>query len=111
MSKVSLSRRLAALLEAAEQIDPRATAVHRLPPALRMRYEFWRTECDAIHNRYEREDGPGAAYAAYLATGESVTPPMPRAVATALGLDDAPTIPADASAADVAAIWSRMVEG
>ena len=35
MSRVSLSRRLAAILDTAERIDPMAVAVHRLPPAFR----------------------------------------------------------------------------
>ena len=79
-----------------------------MAPALRMRYELWRTECDAIHNRYEREGGPGAAYAAML-NGAFVTPDPPKDVAAALGLDDPPHIPADATAEQLAAMYATML--
>lgn len=106
MSRISLSRRLAALLEAAEQIDPRATAVHRMPPATRLRYELWRVECDAVHERY----APGELYAAYLDTSEWPETPEPHPdVASALGMTDPPHIPADATTEEVASMYADMI--
>lgn len=109
MSRVSLTRRLAAVLEAAERIDPLVARVYRLPPALRLRYDAWRAECDAIYARLEREGGPAAIYAAMI-EGELVTPDPPRAVAVALGLNGGPTLLDTMSVQEAADLWARMVE-
>lgn len=108
MSRVSLNSRLRAILDAAERIDPRAAKVHRLSPALRLRYDAWRAECEAIHARYEREGGPAAAYEAMLA-GTLVTPDPPRDVAKALGIVDAPQLPETMSETELAVIWARQI--
>lgn len=109
MSRVSINRRLEALREAAERIDPRALAVHRLSPALRLRYENWRAECQRLHSEAEREGGPGASYAAMI-EGTLTMPAPPRAVADALGLKPGPVVPAGASEREVAEIYRRMCD-
>ena len=108
MSRVSLNRRLEAVLAAAERIDPRAVSVHRMEPALRMHHDLWRGECRRLIDDIKRESGPGAAFAAML-DGTLATPPPPRVVAEALGLSDAPRIPAETSVTDVAEIYAAMV--
>ena len=106
MSRVSIGRRIAALLNAAERIDPRATRVYRLPPALRLKYDRWRADCEAM----ETDGEPDAAYRTYLDTGHSDAPPMPRDVADALGVAGAPVLTVDMSDAEVEDIWKAMVE-
>lgn len=108
MSRVSISRRLDAIRDAAERIDPIALRIHRMPDALRMRYDLWRTECDRIQNEIEREHGSGASYAAYL-EGTFVTPEPPREVAKALGLVVAPVLTDSMSLAEVAEVYLAMV--
>lgn len=110
MSRISLNSRIRAIIDAAERIDPFAAKVHRLPPALRLRYDAWRAECEAIGARYERDGGPGAYYEAML-DGKIVASDPPRDVATALGLAGAPVLLDTMSAAEVGEIWRRMVEG
>ena len=106
MSRVSISRRLQALLESAERIDPRAAAVHKMKPAIRLRYDHWRSECD----RLTADMGdPGALYASYVDTGEWPLPAPPRAVAEALGLDAGPILTDDMSVADVAELYAAMI--
>ena len=109
MSRVSLNLRLAAIRDAAQRIDPRAAAVHHMQPATRLRYENWRAECDAMMAQAERKGGPGASYAAMI-EGRLDLPRAPRAVREALGIEDAPHIPHDASPSDVEAMWRRMAE-
>lgn len=109
MSRMSLNRRLDALRSAAERIDPRALAVHRLSPALRLRYDLWRAECQRIHGKIEREGGPGASYAAMI-EGTLTMPAPPRAVADALGLKPGPVVPAGASEREVAEIYRAMID-
>ncbi|MEP3143317.1 hypothetical protein [Qipengyuania citrea] len=107
MSKIGISARIAAIMEAAENIDPMAARIHRLPPALRARYEAWRSECARI--MHEAGD-PAAAYETYLDTGTIGTPDPPRDVAAALELQGAPFLPADMSERDVAERWYAMVD-
>lgn len=109
MSRVSLNRRLAAVLDAAERIDPIAVRLYRLPPALRVRYDIWRAECDAIATRYENSANSGALYEAML-DGEFVTPDPPRAVAEALGWIDVPVLPETLTLNDLAELWARMID-
>lgn len=106
--RVSLNRRLEAIRDAAQRIDPRAAAVHEMQPATRLRYDNWRAECDAMLKGAGREGGPGAAYEAMI-EGRLELPLPPRAVREALAIEDAPMIPHDASASDVAALWRKMV--
>lgn len=106
--RLSLNRRLEAIREAAARIDPVAAAVYRMQPATRLRHDLWRSEC----NRIVDEMGGGEAlYAHYLDTGEWPLPDPPRSVRDALSIEDAPTIPHDMSAADVAEVYARMIEG
>jgi hypothetical protein len=105
MSRVSISRRLDAIRDAAERIDPQASRVFRMPPALRMRFDTWSAECARMHDEIEREHGPGASFAAYL-DGTFVTPDPPRAVAAALGAADMPMLTVEMSAQEVAQIYS-----
>lgn len=109
MSRVSLNRRLDALRSAAERIDPRVLAVHRLPPALRMSYDNWRRECDRVYADLEREGGPGASYEA-LIEGTLALPEPPRPVADALGITRGPVVPAGASDSEVAEIYRAMID-
>ena len=107
MSRVSISRRLQALFESAERIDPRAAAVHKMKPALRMRYDNWRSECDAIT---EQMGGGEAVYRSYLDTGTWPLPDTPRAVAEALGIADAgPVLTADTTLQEAADAWAAMI--
>lgn len=107
MSRVSLARRLAAILEAAERVDPQAARVHRMKPAVRARYEVWQQQCAAI---IEEAGGPEAAFAAYVETGEWGTPSPPRDVATALGVEEAPVMLETMSDAEIADLWRVMCE-
>jgi hypothetical protein len=107
MSKIGIAARLAAILEAAESIDPMAARIHRLPAALRTRYETWRIECARI---MDEAGDPAAAYEAYLDTGTWGTPDPPRAVATALELQSAPVLTVDMSERDLSDMWRRMCE-
>lgn len=110
MSRVSLGQRIAAVREAAMRIDPYAVAVHSLPPALRQRYDLWRSENERQIAEVEARDGPGGAYTAMI-DGTLVSEPMPSSVARALNLSEAPLVPADASAAEVAVIYAAMIDG
>lgn len=107
MSKIGISARIAAIMEAAENIDPMAARIHRLPPALRARYETWRTECARI---MDEAGDPAAAYDAYLDSGTFSTPDPPRDVAAALELQGAPVLTVDMSAQQVADVWKVMVD-
>ena len=107
MSRVSLSRRLEAVLAAAERVNPQAAAVYRLSPALRVRYTAWRAECDRAADRYP--DG-SALYEAFLA-GEYRTPQMPQPLREALHLQPEPVLPASMSERAVADLWADMIAG
>ena len=106
MSRVSLNRRLEAVLAAAERVNPQAAAVYRLPPALRQRYDTWRTECDRLTDEM---GGGEALYAAYLECGEWPLPDPPRAVAEALGLNAGPVLRDTMTLQEVATVWADMV--
>lgn len=107
MSKIGIAARLAAIMEAAASIDPMAVRIHRLPPALRARYEAWRSECARI---MDEAGDPAAAYEAYLDSGTFSTPAPPRDVAAALELQGAPFLSSDMSERDVAERWYAMVD-
>lgn len=106
MSRVSLNRRLEAVLAAAERVNPQAAAVYRLPPALRQRYEAWRTECDRLTDEM---GGGEALYAAYLESGEWPLPDPPRAVAEALGMNTGPVLLDTMTLQQAADLWAGMV--
>lgn len=108
MSRVSLNRRLAAVLDAAERIDPIAVRLYRLPPALRVQYDNWRSDCDAIAAQHENGANCGALYEAML-DGELVTPDPPRAVAAAFGWSEASILPNTLTLNDLAELWAEMV--
>lgn len=74
MSKVSLGRRIAALLEAAERIDPQTLAVHNMPPATRQRYELWRAEIGRIVDSFPPD---GGWYEAFLEGDPAAQVPEP----------------------------------
>ena len=105
MSRVSLSRRLAAVLDAAEQIDPIAAKVHRLPDALRLRYDLWRTRCAEIKAEYDS----GGIYDSMI-SGELVLPDPTRTVAEALGFERPPVLPDTLSMADLSEIYGAMCQ-
>lgn len=107
MSRVSLNRRLEAILAAADRIDPVAARVHRLPPALRQRYDVWRAQCDRLTDGM---GGGAALYEAYLESGEWPLPDPPRAVAEALGLNGGPIVTDAMSVQQAADLWAEMVE-
>jgi hypothetical protein len=110
VSRVSLNRRLQTILEQAERIDPGAARVHRMAPAVRRQHEAWRAECDAMHERFTREGGPGAAYAALLA-GEFVTPEPPRAVAGALQIPAVPVLHEGMTCEELTRMWADTIDG
>lgn len=105
MSRVSLNRRLEAVLAAAEGIDPLAARIHRLPPALRQRYDAWRAECEA-----QCDYGNGGAYERLL-SGNLVLPDPPRAVAQAVGIERAPRLPGSMNLSDLSDLYRVMCEG
>ena len=107
MSRVSIARRLAAILEAAERVDPQAARVHRMKPAVRARYETWCSECARIT---DDAGGPEAAFAAYLESGEWGTPAPPADVTQALGLEAVPVLSDDMSDTEIADLWRVMCE-
>ena len=107
MSRTSISRRLQALLEAAERVDPQAVAVHRMAPATRLRFDAWRTECDRLTDEM---GGGEALYRSYLDADEWPLPPPPKAVAAALGLDARPIVTDDTDIHDLAEAWAAMIE-
>ncbi|MBO6768315.1 MAG: hypothetical protein JJ901_08435 [Erythrobacter sp.] len=106
MSRVSFNRRLEAVLAAAERVNPQAAAVYRLPPALRQRYDAWRTQCDAVQSQY----GEGGALYAAMLSGELVTPDPPRTVAEALGLNASPIVTDAMTLQQVADLYASMIE-
>lgn len=107
MSRVSLNRRLEAVLAAAERVNPQAAAVYRLPPALRQRYDVWRAQSDRLT---EEMGGCEALYAAYLESGAWPLPDPPRAVAEALGLNAGPLLLETTTLQEAADLWADMVE-
>ena len=109
MSRVSLNRRLEAVLAAAERVNPQAAAVYRLPPALRQRYDAWRTECDRAAERY-----PGESLYQAILDGEYQTPQMPQMpqpLREALGMNAGAVLPATMSERAVADLWADMIAG
>tara|TARA_R100001129_G_scaffold184676_1_gene170209 strand:- start:615 stop:941 length:327 start_codon:yes stop_codon:yes gene_type:complete len=107
MSRVSIARRLQAILEAAERVDPQAARVHRMTPALRARYEVWQQQCAAIT---DAAGGPEAAFAAYLECAEWGAPSPPADVTQALGLEAVPVLTDDMSDTKIADLWRVMCE-
>lgn len=91
MSRVSLSRRMAAIEAAMQRSNPLGYAVHHLPPTLRELYEEWRKRCEQITERIKNP------YSAMI-EGRLHFPSMPPTVATAI--DERlcnPTLRADCS--------------
>lgn len=107
MSRLSISRRLASLLETAEQVDRQAVAVHRMKPAVRIHYDRWRAECDRVTAEI---GGPAAVYAAWADDGVWSLPEPPRAVAEALGIAAAPIVTDDMTVRQLAEAWAAMIE-
>jgi hypothetical protein len=107
MSRVSLSRRLQAVLEAVENIDPQAARVHRMKSATRLRFDVWQAECA----RVMAEHGDSAdAFAAYL-VGKLETPDPPKDVAEALRLRPLPMLREGMSVHECAEIYEQFKEG
>lgn len=77
MSRVSLSRRMAAIEAAMQRNDPFGYAVHTLAPPLRKMYEAYRAECERITAQHEN---PFTA----MLEGKCRFPRMPNAVATVI---------------------------
>lgn len=108
MSRIGLGRRLQAVLEQAERINPHVARVHRMAPAVRAQFDRWRRACDAEHERFAGDE-PGAAYAAML-EGKFATPAPPRAVADALQLKPAPVLPDSLTVGELEAVYRAMLE-
>lgn len=104
---MSLSRRLAAVLEAAERHNPQAVCVHRMKPAVRLRYDNWQTRCERLTD----ELGGGAAlYERYIESGTWPLPDPPVAVAQALGVDRGlPVIDDGMGLGELSEIYARMI--
>lgn len=107
MSRVSLNRRLQAVLEAAEAVDPHAVKLHRMAPATRAQYDRWRRCCDAEYARFAGQPD-GAAFEALLA-GTLHLPEPPRCVAEALGLPEPIVLHEDLTSGELEALWSAMI--
>lgn len=107
MSRVGLGRRLQAVLEQAERINPHAARVHRMAPAVRASYDRWQSACAAEYAAFADDDG--GAYAAML-EGALVLPEPPRAVADALQLKPAPVLPDTLTLGEIEAIYRAMIE-
>ena len=106
MSRVSLNRRLQALLDTAQRIDPEAVALHTMPPAIRSRYDAWLA--GNAESAQPFDDGQGGIFAAIL-DGRFEPDPMPRDVAQWLGISDPPVITVDMTTDDAADLYGRMI--
>ena len=109
MSRVSLTRRLETIRNAADRIDPFASRVHRLSPALRASYDRWRDERGRSIASLEARDGPGGAYAAMI-EDTVVMPDPPQQIADALGIAPIEPLLADATCDDLAQRYAAMIE-
>lgn len=107
MSKIGIAQRIAAIVAAAEQANPLATRIYRLPPALRIRYDRWRDECERA---FAEAGDPANAFEAYLA-GAIETPEPPRAVADAFQFERAPALTEAMDVAECARIYDAFREG
>jgi len=106
----SLGHRLQAVLEAADRIDPRAVALHRLAPELRLRYDAWLRECEQAWRNAERQYGGRAEAFEASVDDRFNTPNMPRAVAKALRVADPPVLTDDMSEAECAEVYRAYAE-
>lgn len=109
MSRIGLGKRLATVEQAIQARFPLGYAVHNLPPRLRAKYLNWRQQCEMAVKMHG--DEPGGQYAAFL-RGESLGPPMPRDLKSALRLEatDKYAITADMSVADSANVYTLYLE-
>lgn len=105
MSRLSLNRRMMALLDRAERHDPHAVRIYRMPPAVRLAYDQWRARCEAEAAKHPE---PGSLFEAYL-SGTYRSPEAPRAVRDALAIEAPPVLTDDLSVADVAELYARMI--
>ena len=109
MSRIGLGKRLATVQQAIRVRFPLGYAVHNLPPSLHAKYLNWRSQCDDAAKMHG--DEPGEQYAAAL-RGESLGPPMPRDLQSALQLDATGdyAITTDMSVADAASVYTLFLE-
>jgi hypothetical protein len=109
VSRIGLGKRLATVEQAIQARFPFGYAVHNLPPNLQTKYARWCRECDDAAKKYGGE--PGDLYAALLRS-ESLGPPMPRDLQSALqfGATDKYAITADMSVADAANVYTLFLE-
>jgi hypothetical protein len=83
---------------------------YELPANLRDALELHRSKASAIISAIEKRDGPGAAYER-LINGDLSLPAMPVQLRAALGIADVPEIHDGMSTSEIAAIYTRLVEG
>lgn len=109
MSRIGLGKRLATVEQAIRVRFPFGYAVHNLPPQLRAKYASWCQQCETAAKKHG--DEPGDRYAALL-RGESLGPPMPRDLQSALQFDatDKHAITANMSVADAANVYTLLLE-
>jgi hypothetical protein len=109
VSRVGIGKRLATVEQAIQARFPFGYAVHNLPPQLRAKYVNWCQQCEAAAKTHG--DEPGDRYAAFL-RGESMGPPMPRDLKSALRLDatGAHDITSDMTVADAAEAYALFLE-
>jgi hypothetical protein len=109
VSRVGIGKRLATVQQTIRVRFPFGYAVHNLPPQLRAKYANWCQQCETAAKTHG--DEPGDRYAAFL-RGESLGPPMPRDLRSALRLDatGAHEITSDMTVEQAAEIYNQVLE-
>jgi hypothetical protein len=109
MSRIGLGKRLATVEQAIQTRFPFGYAVHKLPPRLHAKYVNWCQICENAAKRHG--DEPGDRYEALL-RGESLGPPMPRDLRSALRLEatGAHDITSNMTVADAAEAYALFLE-
>jgi hypothetical protein len=109
MSRVGLGKRLATVEQTIQARFPFGYAVHNLPEPLHTKYVNWCRECETAAKTHG--DEPGDRYAALL-HGESLGPPMPRDLRSALRLDATGVheITSDMTVEQAAEIYNQALE-
>lgn len=103
MSRVSISKRMAAIEAALRKSDPFGCAVHYLAPPLRKSYDEWVAECERITGQHDN------AYSAWL-NGNCAFPRMPTAVANVIDSRlSKGTIHADCTENDARDIYNALL--
>lgn len=104
MSRISLTKRLAAIRTAMQSHDDYGYRLYHLSPRLRAWHDDWKAECHRLAARYDN-------YYQAMIEGDVDMPPMPNPVAQALGLDKSRHIlPANCTLDDAADAYTRLLD-